>query len=86
MPDAPTTLRLRPGGLDEEIAVETWAGAAPALVFLHGMTSTRTGRKSAALLARARGRGLRFARFDFRSALPDNPFGYHFDLSLGASL
>ena len=48
------------------IAVEVMAGDPPAYVYMHGMSSVRTGEKSDALLERARRRGRCFARFDFR--------------------
>lgn len=48
------------------IVADLLPGDAPALVYLHGMTSTRSGVKSEALLGLARARGLAFARFDFR--------------------
>ena len=63
----PTTTRLRPDPSSaDHITVDLLTGAAPSLVFLHGMTSTRLGHKSEALLERARERGLGFARLDFR--------------------
>jgi pimeloyl-ACP methyl ester carboxylesterase len=48
------------------IAVEMMPGNPPAYVYLHGMSSARTGAKSEALLERARRRARGFARFDFR--------------------
>ncbi len=48
------------------IAMEVMAGDPPAYVYMHGMSSVRTGEKSDALLERARRRGRCFARFDFR--------------------
>lgn len=48
------------------IAVEMMPGDPPAYVYLHGLSSARSGAKSEALLERARRRGRGFARFDFR--------------------
>jgi pimeloyl-ACP methyl ester carboxylesterase len=62
-----TTRSLHPDpDSSDRIVVDLLAGARPTLVFLHGLTSTRVGTKSEALLERARRRGLGFARFDFR--------------------
>jgi len=66
--DALITKRLRPDTQSgDQIVVEVLEGAAPAIVYLHGMTSNRAGEKSEYLLAYARARGLGFARFDFRA-------------------
>lgn len=59
------TVELNPAP-GASIAVEIMAGNAPAYVYMHGMSSVRTGEKSDALLERARRRGRSFARFDFR--------------------
>ena len=59
------TLRLQPEP-DADIIVDVLEGAAPALIYLHGLSSLRVGTKSEALLQRARKLGLAFARFDFR--------------------
>jgi pimeloyl-ACP methyl ester carboxylesterase len=48
------------------IAVEIMAGTPPAYVYMHGLSSARTGEKSDRLLERAQRRGRGFARFDFR--------------------
>ena len=66
--DALTTKRLRPDPRsNDQIVVDVHKGTAPAVVYLHGMTSNRTGDKSEHLLAYARARDLGFARFDFRA-------------------
>lgn len=62
-----TTKRLRPDPDSADlIVVEILPGTSPGIVYLHGMTSTRTGLKSETLLGRARARGMGFTRFDFR--------------------
>ena len=60
------TERLHARGNGDEIVADILPGFGPALVYLHGMSSTRVGIKSDALLARARSRGQAYARFDFR--------------------
>lgn len=63
-----TTKRLRPDiNSEDQIVIELLAGASPAIVYLHGMTSTRAGPKGELLLSHARTLGLGFARFDFRA-------------------
>ena len=58
-----TTKRLRPDPLsDQHIVADVRRGSAPALVFLHGMSSSRVGSKSEALLARAHSAGLKWMR------------------------
>lgn len=68
MSDTPLgTERLKPArGVGEEIVADILPGYGPALVYLHGMSSTREGTKSNSLLALARSRGQAYARFDFR--------------------
>ena len=62
------TKRLQPSTQSEDqIAVDVLEGGSPAIIYLHGMTSTRDGAKSEHLLAYARARRLGFARFDFRA-------------------
>lgn len=63
-----TTKRLHPDiNSEDRIVADLLPGAAPVIVYLHGMTSTRAGPKGEYLLAYARTRGLGFARFDFRA-------------------
>ena len=69
--------RVQPDAAREQfVAGEKLAGNGPSLVFLHGMTSTRHGTKSDAVLDLARDRGLGFARIDFRGhGESDGEFG-----------
>ncbi len=62
---ATTPFRIDLGGGHHLVGDER-AGASPAYVFLHGLTSARLGEKSESLLAHAKSRGRGFLRFDLR--------------------
>lgn len=59
------TVELNPAP-GASVVLERMAGDPPAYVYLHGLSSVRTGEKSNVLLERACRRGRGFARFDFR--------------------
>lgn len=65
MDDHPKTITLEPAP-GSSIVVDHLEGPAPAYVYMHGLTSERTGEKSDALLDHAGRRGRGYARFDFR--------------------
>lgn len=63
MATTPFCLELSGGG---RVVGDERSGAAPCYVFLHGLGSTRSGEKSASLLAHAAAQGRGFLRFDMR--------------------
>lgn len=64
-PTGPRTLQLEPAP-GHRIVLDHLPGAAPPVVFLHGLTSIRAGEKSTALFDWAARRGQEVWRFDFR--------------------